>query len=156
MAKIFYIAGPKRSGVGLTYNGQPITANSLPDLDEWGWDDYWGCEEWKAWHMELRKMLNAQDANAIWLQAWNQQSYGASPKSWCKYDTAFVNYFVSVGILNPADWSMIIPNVLNASGDVAEGVSDTISVASQIIKLLPIAALVFGSIWAYKELTNKK
>lgn len=158
MAKIFYIAGPKRSGVGLTYNGQPITANSLPDLDEWGWDDYWGCEEWKAWHMELRKMLNAQDAALIWTAAWNKQDGTAGPYNWCKYNAGFRNYMRSQGVDVDSVISAIVMPVFDATGNLAQGagdvvtnVSDTASALSGLIKPLAFAAVLGLAYYGYKN-----
>jgi hypothetical protein len=36
-----------------------ITADSKPDYDDWGWDDYWDIEDWMKWHKELCKRYSA-------------------------------------------------------------------------------------------------
>lgn len=159
MAKIYYIAGPKNR-VGLTYNGQPITANSTPDLDEWGWDNYWGCDEWKAWHIELRKMMNAQDAALIWTAAWNKQDGTAGPYNWCKYNSSFRNYMRSQGIDVDSVVSAIVMPVFDATGNLVQGAGDVVTnvseAASSLSQFIKPLALVGAGLAAWYLITQTK
>lgn len=158
MSKVYYISGLKPNRIGLSFNGQPITATSTPVLDGWGWGDYWGCDEWKAWHMELRKQFSAKDAAVIWAAAWNKQDSFANPYNWCKYNSDFRNYMRSQGVnVDSVVSALIMPvfdtagNITQGAADVAENTIETATTLSSLFKPLAIGALVVGSIWAYKK-----
>lgn len=103
------------------------------------------CAEWMAWHQELEKKYGRQQANLIWYQAWNQQSFAAGPQN-CKWDKTFTNYLINVGLLDPNEWAMILPNVVDAAGNAAGAVS----AISKLIKPAAILAGIGLGIWAYK------
>ena len=156
MAKVYYISGLKR-GIGLSFNGQPITPNSTPVLDGWGWGDYWGCDEWQAWHVELRKQFSAQQAALIWTAAWNKQDSFANPYNWCKYNSTFRNYMRSQGINVDSVVSALVMPVFDATGNLAQGAGDVVtntaeaaSTVSSLIKPLAIVAVLGAGYWAYK------
>lgn len=167
MAKIYYISGLK-SKIGtprkyvhvaaykrnfpkigsVMFNGQPITAQSQPVYDGWGYqfDGYWMCGEWMAWHQALEAAYGRAQANAIWYTAWMQQSFGAGPQD-CKWDNTFTNYLTAVGLLDPNEFSMILPTVSNIPGNVANTVSDVAS----WIKPVAFIALLAGGAYVYKN-----
>ena len=37
--------------------GENITENSVPNMDDWGWDNYWNCQDWIEWH----KIINCRN-----------------------------------------------------------------------------------------------
>lgn len=164
MAKIYYIAGPaKRTPrIGtVMFNGQPITWQSQPVYDTWGpnFNGYWNCGEWMAWHVALTAKYGLQQANLIWYTAWinGANSFGASTND-CKFDSQFTNYLVNVGLLNPNDFSLILPNILNAGGTVVNQagtiIENTASAAGSISKLLLPAGLIalgFGAYYLIKK-----
>lgn len=144
MAKIFYISGVSKKSARI---GEVITAQSVPDLDEWGIDSYWGCADWMAWHIELVKSVGVAAANTIWLQAWEKQTFGAYANDWCKFDKNFTNYLISVGLLDPSEAGMILPNVINAGGTVVDAagnvIQNTAGAASTLSSLIKPAAILF-------------
>jgi hypothetical protein len=157
MAKVSYISGLKPR-IGLNFAGQPITAQSTPVLDGWGWDEYWKCAEWQAWHVELRKLMSAKDAALVFKQAWELQDTSSYPYTWCKYNQGFRNYMRSQGINVDSPLSLIIMPVFDAAGNLLQGSSDIITnvtggatFLSGLAKPLTILALVGGSYYVYKN-----
>jgi hypothetical protein len=155
MAKVYYISGTSVGAV--TFNGQPITAQSVPVLDGWGWGEYWQCAEWMAWHFELKKVMTAEEAAIKFISEWNKQDSTASPYNWCKYDPTFRNYMKSQGVDIDSIVSAILMPVFNAAGDLAQGGSDlvsntadTVSTVSSLIKPVAIIALIGLGIYGYK------
>jgi hypothetical protein len=68
-----------------------INADSYPDYDEWGSDDYWKIPEWQKFYDELLKKYGADEGSRRWLDAWWRQGFGANP----------INNRLSI-----ADWSI--------------------------------------------------
>ena len=158
MAKVYYISGLKSAAqIGLTFNGAEITAQSQPVLDAWGWDNHWGCEEWKAWFIELRKVMSAQDAALTFTQAWNQQDSFAGPYNTCKYNLPFRNFMRANGVNIDSIVSAIIDPLFDAAGNLVQGGSDVItntagaaSSISQLIKPLAFIAVLGAGYYGYK------
>ena len=44
--------------------GEDITENSVPNMDNWGWDDYWNCEDWVQWHKIMKSKKGKQYADS--------------------------------------------------------------------------------------------
>jgi hypothetical protein len=152
--KIYYISGARRNGVGTVYfDGQPITADSTPVYDTWGpnWlTGYWQCGEWMEWHKQLEKKWGRAQANAIWYAAWMQQSFAAGPQN-CKWDKTFTNYLVAVGLLDPKEWAMILPNIVSNTGEVIVNITDAAAGVSRWIKLAAGVAVIGAGVWAYNK-----
>ena len=55
--------------------GYTINADSSPDYDDWGWDDYWSVEDWKNWHGEMEKKYGEAEASRRWLEAWAKNGF---------------------------------------------------------------------------------
>jgi len=58
-----------------------INADSYPDYDEWGYDDYWSLTDWQTFYDKLLQKYGADEGSRRWLDAWHRQSWGASPKN---------------------------------------------------------------------------
>lgn len=163
MARIYYISGLKQK-IGMQFAGQEITASSTPALDTWGWADYWGCTEWKAWHIELLKQMSAKQAALIFTHAWNQQDSFANPYNWCKYNSDFRNYMRANGIDIDSIASAIIMPMFDAAGNLSQGAGDIVSntsnaasAISKLIKPVGFIALAGAAYWGYKNfLENEK
>lgn len=56
-----------------------INADSYPDYDDWGYDDYWKLPEWQTFYDELIKKYGADEGSRRWLDAWHRQTFGAFP-----------------------------------------------------------------------------
>lgn len=128
-----------------------IPYNSNPDYDEWGSDSFWPLATWVAWHRGLDKKYGRAKnpggypiADAIWLNAWSKQSYGASPllaigqPSRFKDETDYIKKFPLLyefsGLkkqetgINPLEITYKgIRDSVKAGTDLLEGVTDTVS-----------------------------
>jgi hypothetical protein len=58
-----------------------INADSYPDYDEWGIDDYWSITDWQTFYDKLIQKYGADEGSRRWLDAWARQSWGANPKN---------------------------------------------------------------------------
>ena len=59
--------------------GMDITANSYPDYDSWGWDNYWGCTDWMIWYGKLKEAYGTTEAKQRWKSAWEMQDADGKP-----------------------------------------------------------------------------
>lgn len=117
-----------------------ITADSVPDYDNWGPDDYWTCDDWVLWHKLLKQKYGKKSADSTWTTAWNKQDSFEHNYNWCKYEGVF-NKYVQDENLNATWW---LPNILNSATTVVENAGDTAVNASKIIKWV-IPVLVIGA-----------
>lgn len=129
-----------------------ITADTIPDYDEWGWDDYWGCGEWMLWHKANVQEYGRETANTKFIQAWGAQDSFMSPYNWCKYDKDFANYFSQQGI--DVGWllSNLIVGVENVGDDVIETVentTDTVAYVSSGFKVVATLAIIGIGIYGF-------
>lgn len=129
-----------------------ITADSIPDYDEWGYDSYWSCDDWINWHKALKAKFGKTSADKTWTEAWNKQDGFESNYNWCKYQGVF-NTYVKAENLNATWW---LPNILNNVTGVAEDASDAAKNVSNVIKVI-IPVVVIGAaiavfIYAAKKL----
>jgi hypothetical protein len=96
-----------------------INADSYPDYDEWGSDEYWKLPDWQKFYDELIKKYGADEGSRRWLDAWWRQGVGAHPlnnensiKEWAearglwKGTTPFIS-----GMYKPNDF--IAPSIQN-------------------------------------------
>jgi hypothetical protein len=58
-----------------------INADSYPDYDDWGYDDYWKLTEWQTFYDKLIAKYGADEGSRRWLDAWHRQTWGANPKN---------------------------------------------------------------------------
>ena len=56
-----------------------INADSYPDYDDWGYDDYWKLPDWQKFYEELLKKYGIDEGSRRWLDAWWRQTTGAHP-----------------------------------------------------------------------------
>lgn len=138
--------------------GELISWNSEPDYDGWGPDTYWGCEEWRAYHVALKDKYGKEKANQIWVTAWDKQGAFDGPKNSCRYNTSFVDYLLKQGIDIRSFTSAIFTNVASSLVNVtetADNATDSLSTFGKQLKwLLPTAAvglIVIGGIVIYNR-----
>lgn len=143
-----YISGPRV--------GEVITWQSQPNYDNWGWDDYWDCWQWKEWHVALESHYGLAVANQIWVAAWLDQDGTANPFNWCKYDSDWVDYFESKGL----DMGHFLSDLFGAGTNLGEGAADLVdgvaSTASTIGSVLPIILIGTGLYLGYEYYQNYK
>lgn len=147
------IYGTSRPSVGWN-----ITADSLPDYDEWGWDEYWGCAEWMLWHQLNVQQYGKPTANQKFMEAWAAQDGLMSPYNWCKYNTDFANYFKAQGINVGWLLSNLIVAADNVTQDGLSTLQDTSSAVASVARVVRVAApwvAVGAGIWAIDKYAFK-
>lgn len=139
----------------MAYN---ITAESIPILDGWGYDDHWSLTDWVTWHKALRNKFSSENktvkdtlgrvfnynksADTIWLREWNKQSFGAEPinsllnvgSDSFKYIKQNILLFTTTGAIQQ-DYNLSNPTaVKEAVADVAEVVGDVVESTVKTVK----------------------
>jgi hypothetical protein len=150
MAKIYYI-----SGTGKNRIGEIITWQSVPQYDPWGPGSGWTCEQWRQWHIALSAHYGPQQANLIFKQAWDNQGSFDSAYNWCKYNSPWINYFLSKGLDLRSALSAIVVPVVTLPGDVIENTTSTVSALSRLLKPLAFLAAGAAVYVGYKEINKR-
>ena len=131
------------------------TWNIVPDYDEWGWDDWWNCDDWVTWHKQLKAHFGEERARLIWNYAYAQGTQGAGHLSCRTFDSGFRAYARENNLDTYASITIpLLPEVLNLSGslfDLVNGVSETVSEVAGVFgnnKVIRVAVytLLFGGI----------
>lgn len=108
-----------------------ITYGSVPDYDDWGPDQYWGCDHWVQWHQALKAMYGKEGADNAFMNAWNQSGWLSSNLDCRTFNTSFRDYFAGEGLLDAiisgAGFFGPILNLVGAGGDVVSGIGGGVS-----------------------------
>lgn len=145
---IYIISGKHKS---FRVGAFTITADSVPDFDNWGWDDYWDCSDWMRWHQLMKAAYGLDHANRQFIDYWSDQDAFMEPFNWCKYHSDFADYFEAQGI----NMGWLFSNLVVATEevgedaiDVVENVSSGASGVSTVIKYAAPVAAIIGGAWA--------
>lgn len=139
-----------------------ITADSTPDLDDWGWDDYWKIEDWMRWHSLMVKKFGIDKANQTFLLWWNKQTTGANPLDAKSFNTSFRTYakkykfldalYGGASFLKPFG---AITDTISSGSDVVSNVGDAAKNTSNVLKwAVPVAVLsvvIIAGVILYKK-----
>jgi hypothetical protein len=132
-----------------------ITADSVPVLDEWGWSDYWGVQEWIQWYKAVKAKHGKVYADTLFKIYWNKQDLDANPYNWAKYDSDFRAFLASEGLLSSV--SNVVADVVSAGtevisttagtasdvvSDVSSGVASTAKLSKYLLPAIFVAILV--------------
>jgi hypothetical protein len=159
--KIYMITGTRqRAAVRGAYVPENLTADSVPDMDNWGPDDYWSCEAYVQWYQLNKQKYGAQVARNKFLAAYEQWGFGSYNHD-CHWDTNYRNFFASEGIDVDSPLSSLLMPVYDSAGnlvDVVQNVTEGASNVSEGVKrvgsvlgwLLPVAAIGGGIYLANK------
>jgi len=132
-----------------------ILYNDVPQLDGWGWGDYWNCSQWITWHKKNVEALGQEQANEKFIFYWDQQDTFSNPYNWCKYDSEFYLYFKNQGI----DTGWLVSKLFVGVDTLADGLPDLGKGLQTTFKLskyiLPIALIGFGLAYTYRNLIRK-
>lgn len=101
-----------------------INENSIPKLDEWGWDLHWGCEDWIAWHKAVKSKKGKAVADKIFVEWWTKDG---SPKDCRTFHTGFRKYFKEEGLMDAIYGGAFIVKPFGAANDVISSASNTAS-----------------------------
>ena len=106
-----------------------ITADSTPDLDDWGIDSYWSCEDWVAWHKELKKKFGLDEANRLFITEYHKGGFGASSFDCRSFNADFRKYAKENNFFNALYDGLagLITQPLGAVKDVVSAASNTVS-----------------------------
>lgn len=115
-----------------------INADSLPDYDSWGPDDYWSCVDWIDWHKALKVAIGKVEADKKWLSYWNDQDSFEHDFNWCKYNTNFNNYIKSENL--PV--SHLLADLINAGTSVGENVIGAATTTTKVLKYIVPAVVI--------------
>lgn len=134
----------------LSENGV-ITADSIPDLDDWGFDEWWGCSDWVAWHKANKQKYGTAVANQKFAEYWNKQTMGSGALDCRTFNTDFRNYVaandLSDIVYESAGLFGLLLKPIGAGSDVVTGVSRGVSTGAKIMRVLIPAALIGGAIY---------
>lgn len=125
-----------------------ITADSIPVLDEWGWDDYWGVYEWIDWYNKVKAKHSKVYADTLFKIYWNKQDTFANPYNWAKYDSDFRAFLSKEGLLSSvtnvfADVVSAGTNVVSSGASAAQNVAEGVESAAKTTKyILPVLLIV--------------
>ena len=129
-----------------------ITWNSVPDYDEWGFDNYWKCAEWTAWHKTLVQHYGKERAKIIWEYAYAQGTTLASHGNCRVLDTDFRKYCADnkLSLWDNAGFLAPILATVGAGKDAFQGFADVITMKRTKVVL---KILLFGGLglWAYNK-----
>lgn len=156
---------PVDSSVNYRYiatTGEEITENSVPDLDDWGWDDYWTCSDWTAWHKIVKDKKGKETADSLFLRYWNLQGALSHALNCRTFNSDFRDYTRKEGLLSKlydgAPYMQpfgVGTDVINTAGDVINAATDTVSTTAKILKYaIPVAlvgAMVYGAYYIFKK-----
>jgi len=148
--------------------GGIITAESIPDLDEWGIDDYWSCADWITWHKALTQKYGLTNANLLFAEFWNKQGFGAHALGCRTVDSSFRQYIESVGLYETV-WQgagglkyilQPVGAVMQTGGSIGsqilQGLETTSKGLGGLIPVLAIGGVVLLGIWGYRKATKSK
>jgi hypothetical protein len=131
------------------------TWNIAPNYDQWGWDEWWNCDDWITWHKQLKAHFGEERARLIWNYAYAQGTMGAGHWDCRTFNSGFRSYASKNNLDTYASIKVpILPQVLNLSGaafDVVNGITETVSEIANTFgktKVVKIAvyALLFGGV----------
>lgn len=140
-----------------------ITADSIPDYDEWGPDDYWSCADWITWHKAMKSKYGKDEANRRFLSAFHQAGFLASSYDCRSFNSEFRQYSKDNGFYDGLyDGLAVITqpigvgtDVVNAAGQTVSNISQGISNTSKAAKYaIPAVILVVSALvlmWFYRK-----
>ena len=149
MDRLAYIGSVKRTPPGRIGKVWTITADSTPILDGWGWDDYWGCAEFKNWHASNVKKYGVEAANDKFMVAWGAQGFGAKPKILCGNTPSFVKYMSDYGINFNSVYATFVKGYKNAEELVVITKAKGTDAANTVNNYAMLGTLAIGTLVFY-------
>lgn len=112
-----------------------LTADSEPNTDEWGPDNYWGPGTYIAWHQLNKQQYGKAVADAKMINAVQTWGTGGVEFDYC-YNDNFRNYFTGQGI----DVTTLFCSAEDVIGDVVDTAANVTQGASNASNVFKIAA----------------
>ena len=132
------------------------TWNTAPDYDEWGFDDWWDCNDWMQWHKLLKAKFGKEDAKYIWEYAYAKGTQGAGHWDCRTMNSKFRQYARKEGLDTYASAGIFAPvlDVVGTGGEVVSGASDFLGNVGKNLKWIGWVALggivIFAGFKIYK------
>lgn len=124
------------------------TWNIVPDYDEWGYDDWWNCDDWMTWHKHLKAHFGEERARIIWNYAYAQGTTGSGHWDCRTFNSDFRAYYKANNLDAYASVTLpILPEVLDLSGSLFDVVGGVTSVVTDISSVLGNTKLVRAAIY---------
>lgn len=129
---------------------EPITWQSTPDYDEWGWGSYWSCQDWITWYNTLKEHYGDKEAKIRWVSGWNGsdsflKTWDPTDETACLLDPYFANFFKKEGI----NIDNTLTAVIVAFQTIVETGADTGVRLSKFVKAIaPVIAIGVGLYFA--------
>lgn len=151
------------------FKNDPSNPNAVPLYNDnilkfWNWfDTVWNCNDWMTWHKSMTKYFGVSKANSVFMGHWENLATGSSAIDCRTFNTSFRDYMRKVGLLDSLYSGLgVVAKPLGAGSDVLTGVVKGVSgvgkgvgnagkVASVLLPLLLIIAVVFLSLYLYKK-----
>jgi len=137
-----------------------ITADSIPDLDDWWFDEWWTCDQWIMWHKANKKKYGQAVANQKFMEYWNQQTFGAGALDCRTFDSKFRAYITRNNLYDAVyEGAGLFKHVLGPIGgasDVVGGASRTLGAFGRALPWIVGISLggvaIWGGVKVYKSL----
>ena len=104
-----------------------IEWDSVPILDGWGHDYYWGPEDWMKWHQKLSGRFGQERANEVFIEWYHRASLGAANYDWRSFNVQFKNYAKASGF-----YSRLYDGIGGTVGKVATTIQNTTTKALDV------------------------
>lgn len=141
-----------------------INWNTVPDYDEWGWDEFWSCADWITWHKKLSEHFGEKTATEIWNYAFEKTTNLSSNLDCNAFDSDFRSYVKSHGLVVNNDLvtqaigttSDVLSGALGTTSNVASGLFGTVDSVfgggnfKKTINIVLIVGGVIGIAYVYK------
>ena len=129
--------------------GLDITAQSLPDYDEWGPDQHWGCTDWMVWYDKLKEEYGKKEARVVWKSAWEKQGYWDAPYNECPLQDSFRTFSKK----NKLDSTGLFSDFLVGISDTASGAFKSVGwLGRNLPWILPVGLVITGSFYVIKTI----
>jgi hypothetical protein len=132
--------------------------NTAPDYDNWGFDDWWNCDDWILWHKFLKQKFGQNKANFLWDYAFAQSGSLSGNLDCRTFNSSFRDYVRQNGLKPYANAGIFTPvlqgagTIQDVTGGILGGVSSvfTSNNVKKIFTIISIGAVVVGGLYAYK------
>lgn len=114
---------------------EPITADSLPDYDDWGWDTYWSCSDWVEWHRLNKEKYGLEAANYRFKNAYENSPF-LDPVKDC--DNVLLNYDFVVYFRENGIYFGLFNDVILSGGEIIGTTGSSINKGFETLKFIPI------------------
>lgn len=130
-----------------------IHKDSVPNLDSWGPDDYWDCEDWIKWY-EARKSAYGKADAKLNVEKYFTQRSAFGHELTCLSKSFFYDYFKREGVKISDDFfetTAAATGTVRAAAEAAENASKTTSTIAKFIPYIILVIIGLFVFWAFKN-----